>query len=166
MRLGCAVLFVVVVALAVGCSSQTPSPTSSPLQVATPPLSASSPLVRPGAVDAVPTSSAGNGTVQGSIDASAVREPFGGGDLRLAPLVESTTIEKPLFSLSAGEDPLAVLRPDGTFVFSDVPPGHYGLVYWTPAGSFLVPDPETGHSLILDVRAGQVVELGMVRLTP
>lgn len=49
---------------------------------------------------------------------------------------------------------------DGWFCFPEVPPGTYGLIVWDAAESILVNDPTTGLSLVIEVKAGETVDLG------
>ena len=49
----------------------------------------------------------------------------------------------PLVTVDRQKSPKAIPSSDtGRFIFVDVPPGQYGVVYWTPDGSFPVDDPQ------------------------
>jgi hypothetical protein len=94
---------------------------------------------------------------------------LGGGDseasvdtkLQLARVIRSDD-GTPLVA-SAGEKsaPLAVTDENGAFVFADVPVDTYALVVVTPIGAFMIKD-EAGEDFLIDVGAGEVVDLGKV----
>jgi len=54
----------------------------------------------------------------------------------------------------------------GQFVIANVPPGVYSLAIWTPAVNFLIPAPngEEGSAIRVEVRSGQITELGEIRI--
>lgn len=70
----------------------------------------------------------------------------------------------PAVSLNRQEDPVAVLAPDGKFVFQDVEPAEYALVFFTPDYSFLVEDGDTELSLIFSVTADETLDLGLIEM--
>ncbi len=53
----------------------------------------------------------------------------------------------------------------GFFVFANVPPGDYVLVYATPMGSVVLKDPQTGTDMVIKVESGAVVNLGELKYT-
>jgi len=65
-----------------------------------------------------------------------------------------------LVGISPGIDPMAQQAQDGTFVFTDVPPGSYGLFIYTPMSAFLMTDAKTGEYINVNVEAGQLIDLG------
>jgi len=67
--------------------------------------------------------------------------------------------------LEQAEDPYAVPEADGRFLFPTVEPGEYGLILVHPDISFVVDDPDTGHSLIFTVEPGQSLDLGTIVIT-
>lgn len=67
-----------------------------------------------------------------------------------------------LSSISVEDDPIAIQSVDGEFVFSNIPPGEYGLFLWTPMSVFLVEDARTGNPVVFEVEAGEVYDLGQV----
>jgi hypothetical protein len=50
----------------------------------------------------------------------------------------------------------------GYFAFSDVEPGTYALVFWTPMNSWVISDPETEEAILVTVNAGEITDLGEV----
>lgn len=74
---------------------------------------------------------------------------------------ESTLI---LSAISIEEDPIAVQAVDGKFVFIQIPPGEYGLFIWTPMSLFLIEDVETGQPILVDVKPGEILDLGTIHV--
>lgn len=84
-------------------------------------------------------------------------------DLYLTEVSEVEEGGMSLAKLDPASSPKATIDETGTFVFTDIPPGRYALAASiSPANSVLIPDPETGKELIISVRAGEVVDLGIV----
>jgi hypothetical protein len=67
-----------------------------------------------------------------------------------------------LGSISIEDDPQAKQAKNGTFVFTEVPPGSYGLFIWTPVSAFIVEDEDTGKPIILDVQSAEIYDLGNI----
>lgn len=69
-------------------------------------------------------------------------------------------------------NPLVVLDPakhlrtqtdeNGSFCFSKVPPGRYGLVVWNGGESALLSDPNTGYTLLLEIKPGETINIGVL----
>jgi hypothetical protein len=68
----------------------------------------------------------------------------------------------PLVAFSEETDPKAIQDDSGQFLFTDVPPGAYALIIWTPISSNVVQNPETKENLIFEVKAGELTDLGVV----
>lgn len=54
---------------------------------------------------------------------------------------------------------------DGQFVFGDVAPGRYALIIKTPLTLQPVKDANTSRDIVVDVAAGEVVELGVIAVS-
>lgn len=119
-----------------------------------PSLVVTSPPPTPEIATSFPTSQPGMGTVRGALTGMM------GGDLYLAKLLPDDDF--PLFELEMGVSPKATMYETGEFIIIDVPPGRYGLVFWTPLNSFLINDPKTGTTLIVTVQADKLIDLGKV----
>jgi hypothetical protein len=89
-------------------------------------------------------------------------EPMSDQIVYLGGIVYSDKQKMPFVSLDQSASPRTATDDVGRFVFEDVPPGKYGLIVWTPVSSDLVSDPRTGETLILDVRAGDTIDVGAV----
>jgi hypothetical protein len=54
------------------------------------------------------------------------------------------------------------VRSDGTFTFPNVPPGTYSIVVWTPAAAYIVPDPATGETWLIEMSADTHFDTGQI----
>jgi hypothetical protein len=63
--------------------------------------------------------------------------------------------------LDVTKAPSAITTPGGYFVFEDVVPGNYALVYETPTDTYLAQDA-TGRDVIARVGEGETVDLGQL----
>lgn len=50
----------------------------------------------------------------------------------------------------------------GAFCFPEVPPGSYGLIVWDAAESVLLSDPNTGRPLLLEIKPGEAIDVGVL----
>ena len=55
-------------------------------------------------------------------------------------------------------------KQTGEFVFSDVPPGEYALIIWTPVFSMVVLDQDTQQEIIFEVQSGETIDLGAISI--
>ena len=86
------------------------------------------------------------------------------GELFLGELV-SDNLDFPVYSLDVATAPRAIKFPNGDFLFVNVPPGKYGLVFWTPVSSYLIID-STGASVVFTAQADEVIDLGELPMSP
>jgi hypothetical protein len=61
--------------------------------------------------------------------------------------------------------PHTLTNGNGQFVISDIPPGTYVLMVWTPFATSFVIDPKTQEVYELTFTAGQSVDLGVLEAT-
>lgn len=64
-----------------------------------------------------------------------------------------------LVSISPDSDIHAKQALDGSFLFTDVIPGIYSLVLWTPMSTVLLSDATTDEFISVEVKAGQLLDL-------
>ena len=69
---------------------------------------------------------------------------------------------KPIVSLERTTAPYAIPLQNGEFLFQNLSPGKYGLVFYTPELNFLVDKPDSTESMIIDVLPDQVLDLGKI----
>lgn len=71
----------------------------------------------------------------------------------------------PIISFSETESLVGIQnKQTGEFVFSDVPPGEYALIVWTPIFSMVVLDQETQQEVIFEVQSGETIDLGAISI--
>lgn len=133
-------------------------PTESVLATPTSDISAIHPTV------ALPSPSSGVATVGGIIlDNDTMRPPVEG-VIYLASVKEMDNGD-PVVVLDKDIDPFAIPMDNGQFMFSEVHPNEYGLILYTPDVSFLIDDPKTGESLMLDILPDQILDLGTIEVS-
>lgn len=90
------------------------------------------------------------------------------GEPYLATLYLARTVDAdqegfpPLIAFSEETDPRAVQDSSGQFVFSEVPPGTYALIIWTPVTSNVIEETDSDEYLLFEVKAGEVTDLGII----
>jgi len=91
-------------------------------------------------------------------------EPVVGYSVYLADLlVDQEGIER-VASLKRSSSPQAILDKDGIFVFNEVPPNRYALMFSDGISSYLLLFPETNieEAIIVDVHANIKIDLGVL----
>jgi hypothetical protein len=69
-----------------------------------------------------------------------------------------------LARLNEGTAPHTRTNAAGQFVFTDIEPGHYALILKTPLTLQPIKDATTSREIVMDVAAGDVVELGVIAI--
>jgi len=90
--------------------------------------------------------------------------PLSGVSLYLAPLIHSTDGQSAMAKHNAKYDPKAAIDEAGRFVFPNVEPDVYALVYSSVISEFLVKEPGSNKDLLITVEAGQIADLGEIRV--
>ena len=106
----------------------------------------------------------GTGTVIGKVNyPSTAGFHFTSKDLFLGKLIYSNQSNMdPIISFTYGVDPgTKINRSDGTFAFTDVAPGPYILIFWTPENSKVMKSPE-GDLINVAVEMDKITDLGSV----
>ena len=70
----------------------------------------------------------------------------------------------PIIRLDRQTAPFAILADNGEFIFQDVLPAEYAVVFFTPEHSFPIDDAGTGETLILKLQPNDKIDLGVVEL--
>ena len=111
----------------------------------------------------IPTPESGSGIIVGQL-----LTPGAGGEPYYTSIYLARTIDTdkagypPIIAFSENEDPLASQDKTGTFLFENVEPGLYALAIFSPLASTIIQDPDTGDYMLVEVRAGEVLELGVI----
>ena len=111
----------------------------------------------------IPTPSSDSATVTGillRVSSSSASTPATTVLLALARVVEDSNGNPTVVSFSQLSAPRALTDNSGRFVFVDVPPGHYALIYDRISDAFLLNDPTTGGDYLFVTEAGQILNLG------
>ncbi len=70
----------------------------------------------------------------------------------------------PVIRLDRQTAPFAILEESGEFIFRDILPADYAVIFFTPELSFPIDDAETGETLILKLQPNDKIDLGVVEL--
>lgn len=114
------------------------------------------------AADNVPTPDLTRGSVRGQIfvRVEGAELPVRGENLFLAPIGKTEEGVEVAAILDRLSNPRATTDNGGNFSFYNVPPGRYGLVFDQVPQSFLLNRPPKGDSLVIEVTAGEVTDVG------
>jgi len=116
----------------------------------------------------VPTPASDTGVVTGKLIITYENNrPYIASGILLGKLIypeEGDQSSPPLLSSDPNTDPKAVQNSEtGEFFISDVPPGTYGLVLWSPSNTVIIENPEKpGEYIKVTVEANQLTELGII----
>jgi hypothetical protein len=117
--------------------------------------------------EVVPTPGAEYGVVTGTVMTSETTQPTSEVVMFLGEM-HGREDGFPIVAVDRQLSPRAVpASTTGRFVFVDVPPGEYGVIYWDPDASFLVERPDkAGESLIITVESGSAQDVGVLQVPP
>lgn len=150
-----------------GCKATKPdsTPFESPLLQST---VTDSPLLKPTMVDTatpVPQPPANLGTVTGALVRAQVglpSTPMAGVSLYLSPLIYSDDGTATMARHNKELDSKAIPDETGRFVFPDIAPNTYALVYSSVTSEFLLKNSKSEEDLLITVVAGQIIGLGEI----
>jgi hypothetical protein len=111
----------------------------------------------------IPTPEADTGIITGQL-----LTPGPGGQPFYNPLYLANTIPAsiegypPVIALSEADAPSSIQDKEGRFLFVNIPPGTYALALWSPVASTIIQDPDIQDYLLIEVRAGEITDLGVI----
>jgi hypothetical protein len=113
-------------------------------------------------VTPTPTLAPGMGRVSGVLQVGTKedRQPAQNIILYLAETIKDSTGTDSVAALDRIRSPRTVSDDKGHFVFSNVPPGTYGLVIDLITTSYLLRQPDADKPLLIQVSAGEETDLG------
>lgn len=109
----------------------------------------------------LPQPSGNAGTVTGRIMQSSTGAPLEGPAVYLGDLSPMTPGPDYLITMQQNSSPHAPIDRDGYFAVTNVKPGTYGLVIWSPIRSTIVADPAKNlKELLVTVKPGEITDTG------
>lgn len=113
----------------------------------------------------IPSPKPNTGVVTGRLLLLDTQEPFLAPALYLGEVINNANSGPNLpqvLSVTTGVDPVAVQSQNGIFVFSDINPGEYGIIIWTPMSLLPIRDVNSTENniIIVKVDAGETTDLG------
>jgi len=112
---------------------------------------------------AIPTPSVVTGVINGRILIKGTNEPYLNSLLLLGEISKPDKEGyPPLIGYSLESNPRGTQSTNGDFYFSNIMPGEYGIVLWSPMSTFLLSNFETGETILITVTAGEITDLGAV----
>lgn len=70
----------------------------------------------------------------------------------------------PIVRLDRQIAPFAILEENGEFIFMDIFPAEYTIIFFTPETSFPIDDAETGKTFILNLQPNDKIDIGIIEL--
>jgi hypothetical protein len=149
------ILFLISITLA-GCNAET-KPTQPGVNTSNTPV----------AIAETPAVSAEMGALRIVLRYSQNGEPVRSQNLYLAEMrpLQGATQEAYVPVLDMNTASRAESTPNGDVIMSLVAPGKYALAILTPVGSQLVVDSENNREITLDIKAGEITDLGIRKVT-
>lgn len=109
----------------------------------------------------VPTPPADKGAIVGRfVDFETGQPPEDAIPIVLGKLVPMSSGDSAVITMSPSTSPQSIIDEHGYFAFLNVKPGTYAMVFWTPAESYVISDPETEDAILATVNAGEITDLG------
>lgn len=94
---------------------------------------------------------------------SATSQSLSGITLFLGVILPLNSGQAHLVNINPDQSPKTTISADGGFEFSNIAPGQYALVLWSPLQSIIVPDPhDSQQDLLVTVTSDQIIDLGVL----
>lgn len=135
---------------------------ASPLQQPASPLSSSAADTTTAQASAAADIPDTSGVVEGSImvNLKAGPKPLATTIIALAEVILDEQGKPKVAGYSASSAPRTISDEQGFFKIENVKPGTYGLILDSVISSYLLADPVSGDSILLEVKGGEVTDLG------
>ena len=159
-----------VMMLLFGCTSS-PAPvlvsTPAPSPLAKPSTSPVATPVAPSQLMSPTLTDKSLGGVTGRLVLKSTGEPLGGYAIYLGERLPISPGDQYAITVQQNSSPHVEIDSSGYFGFSDVKPGTYALVLWSPIKSTIIADAKNpDKELEVVITAGQIVDLGTVASDP
>ena len=151
--------------LLVGCGAEpTATPVSESQLVQDTPLpTPAEPTPTESAPTPVPLPSADRGAIVGRfVDFETGEPPRTAMPVFLGELAPLTPGDSFMITMLPSSAPQTEVDAQGYFVFSDIEPDTYAMIFWTPMKSWVISDPETEEAILVTVNAGEITDLGEI----
>jgi hypothetical protein len=112
----------------------------------------------------IPTPEEDAGVVIGEVFSVTADSPLAGQAIYLGERVPLSPGPGYLVTIQQQASPHVISDEKGRFVFSDIPPGDYPILVWTPFNSYVVPDAKGKRELSVVVEAGKITNLGRIEI--
>ena len=172
-------LILTIFLLLTGCGGGSDEPTAEPQPTVAPTVALTeqpvSPLQQPasplpsGSTDVTSTQASAaenvpstSGVVEGSITVNlkAGPKPLATTIIALAELIPDENGKPKVAGYSASSAPRTISDEQGFFKIEDVKPGTYALILDSVISSYLLSDPVSGDSILVEVNGGKVTDIG------
>jgi hypothetical protein len=173
-------ILILVTVILIACSEATPTPsptpeaterpvsqaTESPLAMPESPLAGpESPLATPVRAAAIkPEMTASTGAVIGTIRirSASVDKPVANTKVALAPVIQPESGAPRATGYDPANAPQTTSDAEGNFAINTVEPGLYGIIVDGVTAAVMLVDPATDESIIVDVKASEAVDVGLL----
>lgn len=108
----------------------------------------------------LPTPGKDTGVVTGYLISKDTADPLSNMGVYLGEYIYLTPGPDYLVTLRQEGSPHSATDGSGRFVITEVPPGDYPIIAWTPFSSYVVPDEKGESELVVSVQAGQIIDVG------
>ena len=146
--------------------SESPTVQATPILTPTKPAPTSTepaPTPTESAPTPVPMPSADKGAIVGRfIDFETGEPPRTAMPVFLGELLPLEPGDSFMITMLPTSAPQTEVNVQGDFVFSDVEPDTYAMIFWTPMNNWVISDPETEEAILVTVNAGEITDLGEV----